>query len=75
MGDLVQALKAEEITRKSKVKLWRISQADLVIIDDLMFMAMDQQEANLFIHLFNDLHHQTSIILTLNNAPKEWGSY
>jgi DNA replication protein DnaC len=73
MGDLVHALKTEEITRKSKVRLKRIRQADLVIIDDLMFMAMDQQEANLFFHLINDLHHQASIVLTSNKAPKEWG--
>jgi len=45
----------------------------LVIIDDLMFMAMDQHEANMFFHLINDLYNQTSIILTSNKAPKEWG--
>jgi len=45
----------------------------LVIIDDLMFMAMDQKEANLFFHLINDLYNKSSIILTSNKAPKEWG--
>ncbi len=38
-----------------------------------MFMAMDQQEANMFFHLINDLYNQSSIILTSNKAPKEWG--
>ncbi|GIN71733.1 hypothetical protein J14TS2_22080 [Bacillus sp. J14TS2] len=32
----------------------RIRDANLVIIDDLMFMAMDTREANLFFHLIND---------------------
>ncbi|OLN21471.1 ATP-binding protein [Domibacillus antri] len=73
MGDLVQVLKTEEITRKSKARLKRIREADIVIIDDLMFMAMDQEEANLFFHLINDLHEKASIILTSNKAPKEWG--
>jgi DNA replication protein DnaC len=73
MGDLVQNLKTEEITRKSKARMKRIREADLVIIDDLMFMAMDQQEANMFFHLINDLYNQSSIILTSNKAPKEWG--
>lgn len=73
MGDLVQVLKTEEITRKSKARLKRIREADVVIIDDLMFMAMDQEEANLFFHLINDLHEKASIILTSNKAPKEWG--
>jgi DNA replication protein DnaC len=71
MGDLVHALKTEEITRKSKARLKRIRDADLVIIDDLMFMAMDQQKANLFFHLIKDLHDQSSIVLTSNKAPKK----
>src|SRR5699024_8176402 len=37
MGELVHTLKTEEITRKSQTRLKRIRNADLVIIDDLMF--------------------------------------
>ncbi|MBF0706620.1 ATP-binding protein (plasmid) [Alkalihalobacillus hwajinpoensis] len=73
MGDLIQALKTEEITRKSKTRMKRIREADLVIIDDLMFMAMNKQEANMFFHLINNLYNQTAIILTSNKGPKEWG--
>ena len=73
MGELVQTLKTEEITRKSQTRMKRIRDADLVIIDDLMFMAMNQSEANLFFHLINDLYNTASIILTSNKAPKEWG--
>nr|WP_157052645.1 ATP-binding protein [Priestia koreensis] len=50
-----------------------IREADLVIIDDLMFMAMNKQEANMFFHLINNLYNQSSIILTSNKGPKEWG--
>lgn len=73
MGELIHTLKTEEITRKSQTKMKRIRNADLVIIDDLMFMAMDRHEANLFFHLINDLYNKSSIILTSNKAPKEWG--
>src|SRR5699024_7809276 len=73
MGEIVQTLKTEEITRKSQTRMKRIRNADLVIIDDLMFMAMDQSEANLLFHLINDLYNTASIILTSNKAPKEWG--
>lgn len=73
MGELVHTLKTEEITRKSQTRMKRIRSADLVIIDDLMFMAMDQHEANLFFHLINDLYNNACIILTSNKAPKEWG--
>jgi len=73
MGELIHTLKTEEISRKSQTRMKRIRSADLVIIDDLMFMAMNQQEANLFFHLINDLYNRSSIILTSNKSPKEWG--
>ncbi|GAC91924.1 MAG: hypothetical protein KatS3mg080_0829 [Anoxybacillus sp.] len=61
------------MTRKSQIRLKRLRESNLVIIDDLMFMAMDQREANLFFHLINDLYNQSSIILTSNKGPAEWG--
>lgn len=73
MGDLVHTLKTKEIIRKSQIHLKRITDSDLVIIDDLMFMAMDRKEANLFFHLINDLYNRSSIVLTSNKGPEEWG--
>lgn len=73
MGDVIHALKTEEITRKSQTRMNRIRNSDLVILDDLMFMAMDQREANLFFHLINELYNKTSIIITSNKAPSDWG--
>lgn len=51
----------------------RITSSDLVIIDDLTFMAMDRNEANMFFQLINRLYGQTSIIITSNKGPEEWG--
>ncbi|QHE52818.1 IS21-like element helper ATPase IstB [Pontibacillus sp. HMF3514] len=73
MGELVPLLKTEEYIRKSQLRLKRIREADLVIIDDLMYMAMDQHEANLFFHLVNHLYERSSIVLTSNKGPEEWG--
>lgn len=73
MGELIHVLKTEEITRKSQIRLKRLRDSNLIIIDDLMFMAMDRREANLFFHLINELHNQSSIILTSNKGPGEWG--
>ncbi|MED4352015.1 IS21-like element helper ATPase IstB [Schinkia azotoformans] len=72
MGELVQLLKTEEYIQKSKVQLKRLREADLVIIDDLMYMAMDQREANLFFHLINHLYERSSIIITSNKGPEQW---
>lgn len=73
MGELVPLLKNEEYLRKSQLQLKRIREADLIIIDDLMYMAMDQNEANLFFHLINHLYERSSIVLTSNKGPEEWG--
>lgn len=73
MGELIHLLKTEEFSNKSKVQLKRLKSSDLVIIDDLMYMAMDQKEANLFFHLINHLYERSSIILTSNKSPDKWG--
>ena len=73
MGQLIQTLKTEEVTRKSQTRMKRIRSSHFVIIDDLMFMAMDTREANLFFHLINDLYDKASIILTSNKGPNECG--
>lgn len=73
MGELMTILKTSEYTRKSQLALGRIKKADLIIIDDLMYMAMDQREANQFFHLINHLYERSSIILTSNKSPDQWG--
>lgn len=73
MNDLVYILKTQEILRTSRVRYKRIIESDLVIIDDLMFMAMEKQEANLFFQLINKLYGQSSIIITSNKSPDDWG--
>ena len=73
MNDLVYILKTQEILRTSRTRYNRIIEADLVIIDDLMFMAMEKQEANLFFQLINKLYGQSSIIITSNKSPDDWG--
>ena len=72
MGELTTILKTSDYTRKSQIALNRIKKSDLVIIDDLMYMAMDPYEANLFFQLVNHLHEQCSVILTSNKAPDQW---
>lgn len=73
MGELVHLLKTQEYLSKSQTQLKRIKESDLVIIDDLMYMGMDQREANLYFHLINSLYERSSIILTSNKGPEQWG--
>lgn len=73
MGELMTVLKTSDYTRRSQVALNRIKKSDLVIIDDLMYIAMDQNEANKFFQLINHLYERSSIILTSNKSPDQWG--
>lgn len=73
MADLVHLLKTQEISSSSRNKVKRIIESDLLIIDDLMFMAMEKHEANLFFQLINKLYGQTSLIITSNKSPEDWG--
>lgn len=73
MDNLVHLLKTQEIARSSRTKIKQIISSDLVIIDDLMFMAMEKSEANLFFQLINKLYGQASLIITSNKGPEDWG--
>ena len=73
MSDLVHLLKTREVLSTSRTRMNRIVKSDLVIIDNLMFMAMEKHEANLFFQLINRLYGQTSIIITSNKGPEDWG--
>lgn len=74
MGELTTVLKTSDYTRKSQITLNRIKSSDLVIIDDLMYMAMDAVEANLFFQLVDYLYERSSIILTSNKSPDQWAA-
>lgn len=73
MDTLIHLLKTQDIARTSQIRVKRILASDLVIIDDLMFMAMEKNEANLFFQFVNKLYGQASIILTSNKGPEDWG--
>lgn len=72
MAEVISLLKTESYVRKSQLRLSRVRKADLIIIDDMMFMPMETNEANLFFQLVSDLYEKSSIILTSNKGPDSW---
>jgi len=73
MGEMIRLLKTQEVITRSFHKIKRMKDSHMIILDDLMFMALTKQEANLFFHFINDIYETTSIVLTSNKAPQEWG--
>jgi len=72
MGEIIRILKTQHISKKSAKKIKNMTEAHMVIIDDLMFMALDKEEANLFFHFINEIYETTSIVLTSNKSPHDW---
>jgi DNA replication protein DnaC len=75
MEQLIQVFRTLEISSKSKLRLKKITQADLVIIDEIGFQPISRHEANLLFGIINQLYQQTSIILTSNKGVAEWGEF
>lgn len=72
MDALMHSLKTQEISRKSKGKMNRILSSSLVIIDELGYLPITREEANLFFQLISSLHEQASIIITSNKGLEDW---
>lgn len=75
MDRLIYVLKTREYVAKSKARYKRIAKSDLIIIDDVMYMAYEPQEAHLFFQFIYELYDQAAFILTSNKGPGEWGKF
>ncbi|MBM7616453.1 IS21-like element helper ATPase IstB [Alkaliphilus hydrothermalis] len=72
MDNLMYSLKTQEISRKSKGKISKILSSSLLIIDELGYLPITREEANLFFQLITALHEQASLIITSNKGLEDW---
>lgn len=72
MDQLMSWLKTQEISIRNRNKVKRMLAADLVIIDEIGFLPVSKQEANLFFQVISELHEQTSVIITSNKGFEDW---
>lgn len=75
MEELIKVLKTEDIVTKSQQRLKRIRRSDLVIIDEIGFLPITKQEANMFFQVVSQLYENTSIIITSNKGFDEWPEF
>lgn len=75
MERLIYVLKSREYISKSKTRFKRIMNSDLIIIDDVMYMAYEPQDAHLFFQFIYDMYDKAAFILTSNKGPNEWGKF
>jgi len=72
MDKLMHVLKTQEISRKIKGKINKILSSSLVIIDEVGYLPITREEANLFFQIISSLHEQASVIITWNKGLEDW---
>ena len=72
LDKLFKDLKTELISSQSKRRLKNIYKASLVITDEVGFMPLNTQEANLFFGFVSEISEKTSMIITSNKGFDEW---
>lgn len=70
---LLDQLIAATVDRSLGAKLDFLARLDLLICDELGYMPMDSQRANLFFQLVSRRYEKGSIILTTNKPFADWG--
>lgn len=72
LDELIEILKTQEILAKSKRRLKYIMNSSLVVIDEVGFLPVSRQEANMFYQLVSHFYQNTSVIITSNKGFEEW---
>ena len=72
---LMMLLKTEEISGKSRGALKYMRKAALITIDEVGFMPLSKDEANLFFRFVSEMAEKTSFIITSNKGFDEWADF
>jgi len=72
-ADLADDLMVAYTTRTLADKLTALCRIDLIIIDELGYMPLSKEAANLFFQLISRRYEQGTVILTSNKSFENWG--
>jgi len=75
LDELIKLLKTETISAKSKRRVKKMLSSDLVVIDEVGFLPVTRQEANLLFQFISGLYENTSVIVTSNKGFDEWPEF
>jgi DNA replication protein DnaC len=75
LDELMVTLKTSQISTASKRRLKILNSAALVVIDEVGFMPLSTNEANLFFGFVSSMSERTSIIITSNKGFDEWADF
>jgi len=72
MNDILATLRLKDVTPTSVKEYKRLCEAQLIIIDDVMALAVNKEDGNRFFVFINQIFETTSFIITTNKSPAEW---
>lgn len=70
--DVINTLTAAQITQRLKVELKRYTAPDLLILDELGYLPIDKQGADLLFQVISQRYEHGSMVITTNKAFKHW---
>jgi len=73
IGDLLDQLALAQAAGLLPAKLVELSRLNLLILDELGYLALDATRANLLFQVVSRLYERSSIILTTNRRFEAWG--
>ncbi|MHC1690668.1 MAG: ATP-binding protein [Bacteroidales bacterium] len=65
-------MRLKELTPSASMEFKRFSEAQLIIIDDVMNLPLNRYDGNRFFVFINQIYATTSFILTTNKSPADW---
>lgn len=72
MNDILYCLRLKEHTPSAAKEYKRLTEAQLIVIDDIMTLPLGREVGNQFFVFINQIYETTSIIITTNKSPAEW---
>jgi DNA replication protein DnaC len=72
-SDLIDDLKLHASRGQLKARLKKICRYNLLIVDEIGYLPMGRDDANLFFQLVSRRYERGSLVLTSNKPFKEWG--
>ena len=71
--DLILQLKRAKLENRLETRLKFFSKYKVLIIDEVGYLPIDKEGANLLFHLINKRYENSSTIITTNKPFSEWG--
>jgi len=72
LDEIIKVLKTIEMSAKSRRRYKILNNAALVVIDEVGFLPLSNEEANLFFGFISSMAEKTSVIITSNKGFDEW---